>query len=255
MGGGYYTNYFDIHSNTTTNTSTLRSILKDDNNYAIFWRGHDDNDDGWIYGAFGGGGDPEGEGYVHAVLAALVLNLEEEDITPPYTDGYDPAPGAFNVSVDTNITVHVKDSGAGVNMSTIVMKVNNLSVTPVITGIPADYELIYDPPDDFNFSETVNVSLYACDLDNNCMPEAYIWEFTTESEQTIECGNVDGENGVTIGDGIQVAMYTIYGSGDYPLTYPWAADVDCENGITIGDGIQIAMSTIYGTEQYPLECC
>ena len=69
------------------------------------------------------------------------------------------------------------------------------------------------------------------------------------------CGDVDGKNGVTIGDGIQVAMYTIYGSQAYPLPNIWAADVDCKNGITIGDGIQIAMSTIYGTGAYPLNCC
>ena len=69
------------------------------------------------------------------------------------------------------------------------------------------------------------------------------------------CGDVDGQNGVTIGDGIQVAMSTIYGTGDYPLADPWAADVDCANGITIGDGIQIAMSAIYGTGDYPLGCC
>ncbi len=69
------------------------------------------------------------------------------------------------------------------------------------------------------------------------------------------CGDVDGQNGVTIGDGIQVAMSTIYGQEAYPLEIAWCADVDCENGITIGDGIQIAMSTIYGQEAYPLDCC
>ena len=57
MGGGWYNNYFDIHSNTTTNTSSLINILKDDNNYSIFWRGHDDNDDDWISGPVGGPGD------------------------------------------------------------------------------------------------------------------------------------------------------------------------------------------------------
>ncbi len=66
---------------------------------------------------------------------------------------------------------------------------------------------------------------------------------------------MDGQNGVTIGDGIQVAMSTIYGQEAYPLEIAWCADVDCENGITIGDGIQIAMSTIYGQEAYPLDCC
>ena len=69
------------------------------------------------------------------------------------------------------------------------------------------------------------------------------------------CGDVDGQDGVTIGDGIQVAMSIVYGTDDYPLADPWAADVDCQDGITIGDGIQIAMSIVYGTDDYPLECC
>jgi hypothetical protein len=69
------------------------------------------------------------------------------------------------------------------------------------------------------------------------------------------CGDVDGQDGVTIGDGIQIAMSIVYGTDDYPLENPWAADVDCQDGVTIGDGIQIAMSIVYGTEKYPLECC
>ena len=69
------------------------------------------------------------------------------------------------------------------------------------------------------------------------------------------CGDVDGRDGVTIGDGIQVAMSIVYGTDDYPLADPWAADVDCKDGVTIGDGIQIAMSIVYGTDDYPLGCC
>ena len=69
------------------------------------------------------------------------------------------------------------------------------------------------------------------------------------------CGDVDCQNGVTMGDAIQVAMSTIYGTEAYPLADPWAADVDCQNGVTMGDAIQVAMSTIYGTEAYPLGCC
>jgi len=88
MGGGWSNNYFDLHSNTTTNTSTLANVLKTDNNYAIFWRGHDDNGDGWIYGAFGGTEDAEGEGYVHPVVAVLVLKVPEVQGLCGDVDGY-----------------------------------------------------------------------------------------------------------------------------------------------------------------------
>jgi len=66
--------YFDFESFTSTNDSTA---LKDTvntsaNNYAIFWRGHDDNSDGWISAGFQVSG-LEGEAYVHPVLAVLKL--------------------------------------------------------------------------------------------------------------------------------------------------------------------------------------
>ena len=69
------------------------------------------------------------------------------------------------------------------------------------------------------------------------------------------CGDVNCQNGVTMGDAVQVAMSAIHGTELYPLADPWAADVNCQNGITMGDAVQIAMSAIHGTDLYPLECC
>lgn len=66
--------YFDFESFTSTNDSTaLKDIVNTSaNNYAIFWRGHDDNSDGWISAGFQVSG-LEGEAYVHPVLAVLTL--------------------------------------------------------------------------------------------------------------------------------------------------------------------------------------
>ena len=69
-------------------------------------------------------------------------------------------------------------------------------------------------------------------------------------------GDVDGLPGVTTNDGRQIFMYLLYGSGQYPLADPWAADCDglCD-GITTNDGRQIFMNLLYGPGQYPLVCC
>ena len=86
------------------------------------------------------------------------------DTTPPYTTGHNPADGATSIARDSNIIIHVKDDGAGVDITTIVMKVNGVTVSPDITGDPDDYILTYDPPADFNYGSTVAISVEAQDL-------------------------------------------------------------------------------------------
>jgi len=107
-----------------------------------------------------------------AMVAVFVLHYSESitDTTPPYTAGHDPAPNATDVPPDTNIVVHVKDDGTGVNQSTIVMKVEGTEVAPTITGDKYDYTLTYDPPTDFDYGQVVDVTVDAKDL--NATPNA-----------------------------------------------------------------------------------
>ncbi|MEA1945653.1 MAG: hypothetical protein U9N07_10085, partial [Euryarchaeota archaeon] len=99
------------------------------------------------------------------------------------------------------------------------------------------------------------VGMRSNDTESEWMEASNAFLVVEYESQTGTCGDVDGQNGVTMGDAIQVAMSSIYGTDLYPLADPWAADVDCQNGVTMGDAIQIAMSSIYGTDLYPLECC
>ena len=84
----------------------------------------------------------------------------------PYTDGHVPVSGAANITPGTNIVVHVKDDETGVDVNTIVMKVNGVTVSPDITGTSADYTLTYDPASDFQHGQTVYVTVDASDLAN-----------------------------------------------------------------------------------------
>jgi len=112
-----------------------------------------------------------------------------EDETPPYTSGHEPAKGAVNVPVDTNITVHVLDAESGVNLSTIVMTVEGVVVTPVITGTPADYTVTYDPPVNFGYGQVVDVTVDASDIAGNMMPQdAYSFTTTTMGPQYFDTG-------------------------------------------------------------------
>ena len=95
---------------------------------------------------------------------ATVTTQAVPDVAAPYINGHAPAQGAAGVVKDIDIVVHVMDDGAGVDISTIVMKVNGATVSPTITGTSADYTLTYSPGSDFANDEVVTVTIEASDL-------------------------------------------------------------------------------------------
>ena len=104
------------------------------------------------------------------------------DITPPYTSNHNPTKDATNVPGDTNIVVHIKDDGEGVDQSSIVMTVEGATVTPTITGTAQDYTLTYTPATPFDYSQVVGITLNAQDLaspPNIMPPDSY--SFTIEA--------------------------------------------------------------------------
>lgn len=109
------------------------------------------------------------------------LDPGDDMSAPPYTDGHDPSPGETEVSPETDIVVHVKDDGAGVNESSIVMTVGGATITPTITGPLYDFTLTYVSPTPFDSGQVVLVTIDASDLFSppNVMPQdAYF--FTIE---------------------------------------------------------------------------
>jgi len=103
------------------------------------------------------------------------------DASEPYTTGHNPSKNAQDVPRNTNIVVHVLDAVSGVDQSSIIMKVKGIQVTPTITGTSADFTLTYDPPNDFGYMETINVSIDAQDnAGNQMISDSY--SFTTAGE-------------------------------------------------------------------------
>jgi hypothetical protein len=93
------------------------------------------------------------------------------DSAAPYTSGHFPEKGAVGFYKDSNIVVHLQDSGDGVDQSSIVMTVNGQTVSPTITGSASDYTLTYDPPNPLEGDVVVRIN--AQDLANppNVMPQ------------------------------------------------------------------------------------
>jgi len=94
------------------------------------------------------------------------------DVEPPFTTDHHPAKGATEAPANTNIVLHVRDLVAGVDGASMRMTVNEAPVSPTISGNPQNYQLEYDPPQNFSAGDTVRVSFAAQDLSfpPNVMP-------------------------------------------------------------------------------------
>ncbi len=108
------------------------------------------------------------------------------DTAPPTVTGQSPAPSAQNVAVTSKVVLHVADSGDGVNVGSISMKVNGVRATPLITGPPSDYTVTYTPASPFPYGASVTVTVNAQDLHTppNVMTQV-AYSFTTQPEGAI----------------------------------------------------------------------
>lgn len=164
--------------------------------------------------------------YTFALMVTMA-EIEEEDVTPPYTSGHSPAVGATDVAPDTNIVVHVQDDGDGVDMTTIVMTVEGMRVIPAITGTAADYTLTFDPPAGFAYLQAVDITVEATDLAGNVMSrDSYSFTIAEEEDTAPPDSSTTGDPGGTVqpGKGLgfewwmvgaSVAVLIVIGGGVY----------------------------------------
>ena len=202
---------------------------------------------------FSRGDDP----YANVCNAILTVEMEVADTTPPYTDGHDPAKGATDVTPDTNIVVHVKDDGKGVDQNTIVMTVGGITVTPTtITGTPADYTLTYDPPTDFDYGQVVGVTIDAADL--NATPNVMTtdsYSFTIKELKPSTSFFISGWVNNSIGDSVNNPLVTITNL-NRPEIEPFIAENDTSSNyyqvltssekVSAGDVLQFYARDSYG---------
>ncbi|RLC42321.1 MAG: hypothetical protein DRH49_04020 [Candidatus Coatesbacteria bacterium] len=103
--------------------------------------------------------------YSYYFGSAMLRVFINDDMDPPYADGFDPADGD-TVPPDTNIVFHAKDDDVGVDSDTI----NTDSVVVTVGGEPvpgsldvsgdeSDYTVTFDPDSDFTQGDTVIVTL------------------------------------------------------------------------------------------------
>lgn len=142
--------YFDSETFSSTNDSTALKNLISGNNYAVFWRGHDDNNDGQIYAEFTQVNPVEGESYVGPTFASLVLEKaaapsEKPDLIPtsikPYHfewwEQYNVPKGDpwFNLTNYVNVTVKNNGSGSAAGFKVKLYADNELIGEKTIGGL------------------------------------------------------------------------------------------------------------------------
>ena len=200
-----------------------------------------------------------GSGAIGSMADGTITIAEGEDSTPPDTYGHNPGKSATDVPVNTNVVVHVRDGGDGVDQSTIVLRVNGETVSPQISGNFSDYTLTYDPSNDFPYGTTINVAVDAQDLAGNIMPtDSY--SFTTVAEPDtvppiIQITNPTSESSYetisssisisgTASDNVQVTSVrwnnSRGGSGNATGTTNWTI-----NGITLAEGENVITVTAH----------
>lgn len=132
--------------------------------------------------------------------ASFTITEVVQDTTPPNTTGHNPAKSATSVATSTNIVVQVNDSGTGVNQSSLVMRVEGVVVSPVVSGTPASYTLTYNPPSDFSYNQVVDVTVNAQDLAtpaNVMAQDSYSFTIIAAPDGTPPTGTISISNGAT----------------------------------------------------------
>jgi len=100
------------------------------------------------------------------------------------TDNHNPSKGSVEVSINSAVTLHIKDDHMGVDKTSVNVSVNGEAVTPGISGELKDYTVTYTPQGGFKYNEEVTISIDASDLAwvaNQMEREEYIITMATDT--------------------------------------------------------------------------
>ena len=138
-----------------------------------------------------------------------------EDMQPPYIGGLDPEAEAINVPQETDIEFIIYDSGIGVNLTSVVVEIQDVTYTHnngafYYSGNANAYHIIIDIPVNFELAEIVEVVIEASDLNGISMATfEYYFEIIDDIQPpyTGEWDPEPGEENVPIDTNIVFNIY------------------------------------------------
>jgi len=99
------------------------------------------------------------------------------DFKAPFITNEFPAREEEDVARDTNISFDINDAGVGVDINTLEFSVNSRQKTPVTTTISGGYTVSFNPPTDFFYGETVEISVKVKDASDFQNTLFDMWRF------------------------------------------------------------------------------
>lgn len=102
------------------------------------------------------------------------------DYRAPYIDNEFPAREEEDVVIGTNISFDVLDAGVGVDINTLEFYVNNRYKIPTTTTISGGYHISYNPSEDFNYGQTVEMTVKIKDASDYQNQLHDMWRFYCE---------------------------------------------------------------------------
>jgi len=122
------------------------------------------------------------------------------DIADPYLISNSPTDNSTDVDIFAPITIRLGDGGTGVNVDSIILSVDsqliNLNDDEVkVSGPSNDLTITYTPSTPYPTLTNIPVTVYACDLLQNCMDSAAVFDFTIEAPDTTDpiISNINAE--------------------------------------------------------------
>lgn len=100
----------------------------------------------------------------------------------PYVANPAPQPFTREIPPDATIGFSLRDDEEGVDVSSVIVRINGTQVTPEITGTPSEYRIQYRPAEVFPNSQTVLVEVQASDLAQPSHGMVYEYRFKIEVE-------------------------------------------------------------------------
>lgn len=129
-------------------------------------------------------------------LLSTSYSFRTVDESAPYIDPatQDPPAGSVDAPIDTDITIDILDTGAGVDAATVWIKVNGayawLSGAPQTgfsvtkTTITGGYRYVIDPDSNFNSYQVITVDVHASDLSSPANTLNTTYTFRTEDVES-----------------------------------------------------------------------
>ncbi len=102
------------------------------------------------------------------------------DYRAPYIVNESPDREEEDVLVNTNISFGIREAGVGVDISTLELYINNQLVTPITTTTASGYDVSYNPPRDFYYGQTVEISVRVQDTSEFQNTLFDMWRFYCE---------------------------------------------------------------------------